>query len=114
MVCGPVGEGEDEIMSAPRFTREQKHEIVRRYVSGERTQSISEAFGCDLSYPGRLAGRWGGENAISERRAAIADRRKQTGASDERQGLSGAPSQSQGNCALAGASRPLAVSVARD
>lgn len=59
-------------MSAPRFSKDQKHEIVRRFVAGERLKSIAEAFGCDPSYPWLLAGRWGGEEAISARRTAIA------------------------------------------
>jgi transposase-like protein len=41
------------------FTIADRDEIVRRYMRGDRVRDIAKAFGCDHSYPGKLASRSG-------------------------------------------------------
>lgn len=47
------------------YTPEQKTEILRLYILGEKTEVISAMFGCANSYPGVLAERVG----LAKRRA---------------------------------------------
>lgn len=44
-------------VSAPRFTKAQKDEIVRRHLAGENRDAIAKDFGCDPSYPDLLTKR---------------------------------------------------------
>lgn len=46
-----------ETMSAARYSREQKAEIVRRYLAGEDRHKLAREFGCHHTYPDLLTRR---------------------------------------------------------
>jgi len=47
------------MMSAPRLSRERKHEIINAYLAGEKVDLIAAQFGVHHTYPGILAKRYG-------------------------------------------------------
>ncbi len=56
---GGVGDGESEIMSAPRLDEKTKLEILKAYREGEPLLSIADRFKVHMSYPTLLAKRRG-------------------------------------------------------
>jgi transposase-like protein len=50
------------------FTDDDREEIVRRYNAGEVVRDIAKKFGCDHTYPGKLAAKRGNRRLKYKRR----------------------------------------------
>lgn len=62
------------------YTAEQRDDMVRRYLAGEKLAALGVEFGCDQSYPRQLAKRRGLHRDEPPTQTAAAPRRERDGA----------------------------------